>query len=305
MMPGDNGEEHKGDQEKGEIELRNVERTNADVKMEIKENNVKMEIKENKVKMSRALLTFLGFIIMYGPLQATTYSVALPEVQDSLKCSDTELGLTMSVFIFAAAIFPLVSGPAADRVGRRPVLLTGLIFFAIGSTFCALSQNAIQMILSRFIQGVGFAICSVIPITVISDLVPPEEKGKYVSYLYLFIFAGPSIGPLIGGFIAEFLHWRFIFVVLAVSSLVMIILTPFVLPETLDKTKKRRVSPIESLLKLGDTKLLFPAISAAMSFGGLWVRGVRARSARISIKSLSHVDTRISLKALKTHSFIS
>ena len=52
--------------------------------------------KEDEVKMSRVLLTFLGFIIMYGP-QATTYSVALPEVQDSLKCSDTELGLAMSV----------------------------------------------------------------------------------------------------------------------------------------------------------------------------------------------------------------
>ena len=270
MMPGDNGEEHKGDQEKGEFQM-----MKADVKTEMKADVIKTEkteTKEDKMKMSKILLTFLGFIIMYGPLQATTYSVALPEVQDSLKCSDTELGLTMSVFIFAAAIFPLASGPAADRVGRRPVLLTGLIFFAIGSTFCALSQNAIQMIFSRFIQGVGFAICSVIPITVISDLVPPEEKGKYVSYLYLFIFAGPSVGPLVGGFIAEFLHWRFIFVVLAVSSVVMIILTPFVLPETLDKTKKRRVSPIESLLKLGDTKLLFPAISAAMSFGGLWVQ---------------------------------
>ena len=228
------------------------------------------------VRMSRTLLTFLGFVIMYGPLQATMYSVALPEVQESLDCTDTELGLTMSVFIFAAAVFPLASGPIADRIGRKPVLLAGLVFFAIGSTLCAVSQNAIQMIGSRLVQGVGFAICSIIPITVISDLVPAKEKGKYVSYLYLFIFAGPSIGPLIGGFIAEFLHWRFIFVVLAVSSLIMIVLTPFVLPETLPRDgearRRRRVSPIESILKLGDTRLLFPAISAAMSFGGLWVQ---------------------------------
>ena len=59
-------------------------------------------------------------------------------------------------------------------------------------------------------------------------------------------FAGPSIGPLIGGFIAELLHWRFIFVVLAVSSVVMTILTPFVLPETLDRTKASGLSHRES-----------------------------------------------------------
>lgn len=262
-------------------------------------------------RLHRLLLFYLGFVIMYGPIQATMYSVALSEVQDSLDCSDSELSLTMSVFIFAAAIFPLPAGPAADKFGRKPVLMVGLFFFAIGSAFCAISRDAPEMIVSRLVQGVGFAVCSVIPITVISDLVPPERKGRYVSYLYMFIFAGPSVGPLIGGFVAEYLHWRWIFVMLAISSVVMLAMAPFVVPETLGASGSLRkaeggtasrdgrtkgagshdlekssdasfssarprarsaVSPIESLKKLGNPNILVPVLSAATAFGGFWVQ---------------------------------
>lgn len=227
-------------------------------------------------RMTPTLLTFLGLVIMFGPIQATMYSVALPEVQDDLDCTDTELGLTMSIFIFAAAIFPLMSGPVADRVGRRPVMIVGLVFFAAGSTCCALSQDAFQMIGSRLVQGVGFAICSVLPITVISDLVPPTKKGRYVSYLYMFIFTGPSIGPLLGGFITEYLNWRWTFHILCIQSVLLLISVPIVMPETLpnkeDASKRKRVSPIESLRKLTNPSVFPPVLSASMSFGALWVQ---------------------------------
>lgn len=227
--------------------------------------------------MSNWLLSFMGLVAMFGPVQGSMYTVALREMKKSLGTSTALIGLSLSAFLYSAAVFPVPAGPAADMYGRRPVLYFGLVCFLIGSFLCAAAQSIYGLIAYRAIQGLGYAVCSVIPSAVVSDMVPRELKGQYVGVIWAYIFAGPGVGPVLGGFLTEHLGWRSLFILLGAWSAAMIIWTPAVVPETKHLSSGKpapqprpRVSKLKALTLLGEPRVLWPVLCATATFGTLW-----------------------------------
>ena len=102
-------------------------------------------------------------------------------------------------------------GKLADIRGRRPVLLTGIAIFILGSVACALSPNMPTLIAARALQGLGGGGLIALSQTIMGDAVSPRERGRYQGY-FGAVFATSSIaGPVLGGVFSEHLHWSLIF----------------------------------------------------------------------------------------------
>jgi len=232
---------------------------------------------QTKKYMSFALLTFLGLVAMFGPVQGTMYTVAVRDIQETFNASLAIVGLTLSIFLWCAAIGPIPTGPAADHFGRRPVLMVGLAFFILGSFLCATSSTVWELLAWRAVQGLGYAICSVIPSTVVSDMVPKEEKGSYIGIIWFYIFLGPGIGPLLGGYMTEYFGWRSNFIFLGAWSSLMMLWCPLQLKETKglncdQRTQKPKSSnsKLQAITMLRDMQVARPVLCGSLLFGTLW-----------------------------------
>jgi EmrB/QacA subfamily drug resistance transporter len=119
-------------------------------------------------------------------------------------------------------------GKIGDLFGRRRMFQLAIVVFLAGSVMCAAAPNMFSLIVGRLVQGVGggglYALC----FGIVGDLVPPRQRGKYISYFAgMFAVAG-VIGPLVGGVLTDHLGWRWIFTInvpIGAASLVVTTLT--------------------------------------------------------------------------------
>ncbi len=103
----------------------------------------------------------IGPIALNGVLPAT--SAIMAELDAPYKVTQ----LVLTVFLFANLLSQLIMGPAADRFGRRPVMLLSLAIFIVGSILCASAVSIEWLLFGRFIQGVGGAVCVFLPRTIV------------------------------------------------------------------------------------------------------------------------------------------
>ena len=105
--------------------------------------------------LSLALL--LSFLSTLGPFSLDMYLPSLPDIGLDLHASTLQVQLTISSYLFGSAVGQIFYGPVSDRLGRRPVLLWALVFYAIITTSCAVAPSVGALITLRFVQGVGVA----------------------------------------------------------------------------------------------------------------------------------------------------
>ncbi|KAE8354732.1 major facilitator superfamily domain-containing protein [Aspergillus coremiiformis] len=125
--------------------------------------------------------------------------------------NEIESQLTLSVFLLAFAVGPLLLGPLSEIYGRVAVLqLSNLLYLAFNIA-CGVSQSTGQMIAFRFLSGLGGSAPLAIGGGVLSDLFTPEQRGKSLAIYSLAPMLGPTIAPIAGGFITAHTSWRWIF----------------------------------------------------------------------------------------------
>lgn len=143
-----------------------------------------------------------------------------------------EAAMTMSIFVLAYAIAPLFLGPLSEMYGRVIVLQIGNILYLIFNTGCALAKTQTQMILFRFLAGVGGSASLGLGGGVLSDLFISEERGKALGVYSLAPLLGPAIGPIAGSFITANTSWRWIFYSTTIADGLIQFLGLFFLQET-------------------------------------------------------------------------
>jgi len=104
-----------------------------------------------------ALTLLLSFLSTLGPFSLDMYLPSLPDIGLDLHASTLQVQLTISSYLFGSAVGQIFYGPVSDRLGRRPVLLWALVFYAIITTSCAVAPSVGALITLRFVQGVGVA----------------------------------------------------------------------------------------------------------------------------------------------------
>jgi MFS family permease len=161
-------------------------------------------------KDTRTIIIGLMMVMLLAALDQTIVSPALPTI--GRKLSDVEhLPWIVTSYLLAATVVTPLYGKFADIVGRRVTLLFAIVVFLAGSALCGFSQSMLFLIVARGIQGLGGGGLMSLVQTVISDIVTPAERAKLQGYFAAVFTTSSLAGPVLGGIIAEKVHWSAIF----------------------------------------------------------------------------------------------
>src|SRR5580692_11076844 len=144
-------------------------------------------------------------------LDSTIANVALPRMQGTLSATQDEMGWVLTSYIVAAAITIPLTGWLAGEFGRRRVFLISIFVFTVASALCGLAESLPQIVLFRFLQGVGGAALVPLSQAVLFDINPPKDFGRAMSIWGIGVTMGPILGPALGGWLTEDYSWRWVF----------------------------------------------------------------------------------------------
>ena len=153
----------------------------------------------------------LASISLIGPLALHLFIPAIPAVKASLGLSHALAQLTFSIAVLSMAFSTPVYGSLSDHYGRRPVLLSGLCLFLIGSAISAAANSVFTLLLGRLVQAVGAGCGMTLARVIAQDVYGPTHIVKAIAYLTMFYTVGPMISPIIGGTLIDAYGWRSVF----------------------------------------------------------------------------------------------
>ncbi|KAJ3136983.1 hypothetical protein HK100_001158 [Physocladia obscura] len=174
-----------------------------------------------------SLYTFIS------PISSSMVAPALPAMAIDLGMTKIiDLEMTLSIFVLAYAFGPLFLAPLSEVYGRYIVLQASLWFFTIFNLVCGFAQNRSQILLFRFLAGLGGSAPLTISGSVIADLFKVSEMGAAMAYYALGVILAPALGPIIGGALTQNATWHWVFYTVSIISAVLAIVGSFLLKET-------------------------------------------------------------------------
>ncbi|MDN5570201.1 MAG: MFS transporter [Propionibacteriaceae bacterium] len=161
-----------------------------------------------------ARIKWIYFGLMIGMFTAsisqTIIGPAIPRIVADLGGLPYYAWLSTIVMLVSAIVTP-VSGKLADMFGRRRFYILGLLVFMGGSVLSGLAMNFPFLVFARAVQGVGMGVLMPLSQTILGDVIPPRQRGKYQGYMGAMMGASQVAGPLIGGAITDASSWRWLF----------------------------------------------------------------------------------------------
>lgn len=158
----------------------------------------------------KMLLTGLFLALFFSSLDQTVVGTAMPRIIGELGGLSIMTWVTTAYMLTSTTIVP-IAGKLADLYGRRIIYVTGLIVFMLGSALCGTSTTMLQLIVYRAIQGIGGGIMMPLAMTIVGDIFPPEQRGKWQGYMGALFGLSSVVGPTIGGWIVDYSSWEWVF----------------------------------------------------------------------------------------------
>src|SRR6478735_2079668 len=180
------------------------------------------------------LVVFSGLMLgaLLASLDQTIVATALPTIVRDLGGAQ-HLSWVVTGYLLAATVSTPLGGKLGDLFGRKAMFQICIVIFLIGSALCGLSQNMLELVLFRALQGIGGGGLMVLAQAIIGDIVAPRERGRYQG-IFGAVFGVSSVaGPLLGGFFVDNLSWRWVFYINLPIGLVALVVTSAVLPASI------------------------------------------------------------------------
>ncbi len=208
----------------------------------------------------RAVFGALFLALWLAALDQTVVSTALPTMVADLG-GLSYLSWVVTAYLLTSTVAGPLYGKFGDLYGRKIVLQVAIAVFLVGSALCGIAQDMVQLIVFRAIEGIGGGGLIVITISVIGDLIPPRERGRYQGFFGAVFGTATIVGPLVGGFLVDHLSWRWIFYINLPTGILAMVVIAAVLPSR--STRRRHAIDYVGAL------LLTAALSAIILFTGL------------------------------------
>ena len=189
-------------------------------------------------------------------------NVAIPTLVRDLDASNSQLQWIVDSYTLVFAGLLLTAGSLGDRFGRRGALQFGMAVFGLGSVASALVDTPNQLIFTRGVMGIGGAFIMPATLSIITNVFPPEERGRAIGLWAAIAGVATALGPISGGFLIEHFYWGSIFLV-NIPIVVVALVAGFVLIPTSRDPSKPALDPIGALLSIvGLVTLVYAIIQA-------------------------------------------
>ncbi|WP_037308125.1 MDR family MFS transporter, partial [Amycolatopsis orientalis] len=210
----------------------------------------------------RVIVVSIMVCMVLSALDLTIVSTAAPKIVGELD-GLPYLSWLFNTYVIVAGVTTPLYGKLSDMFGTRRLYLFALSTFLLGSALSGLAQTMFQLVAFRAVQGIGAGGLTVLTITVIAEVVPPADRGKYMGMFGSVLGVGAIAGPLLGGLLTDALSWRWIFYINLPLGLIALV----AIFRALKLPPKRSDRPIDFLgfaLLAG----LVVAITLVTSWGG-------------------------------------
>ncbi|WP_125153404.1 MFS transporter [Clostridium rectalis] len=162
------------------------------------------------------MINFLIYLACY-----LLWVIVSSYAMNNMHASTSIAGLVSGIFIVGGVIARILTGKFVDQIGRKQVLIFGIIFYFITTLLYLVSDNIIVFIVVRFLHGIGFGISSTTAGTIVADIIPPERSGEGIGYYALSVTLATAIGPFISMMLMQYASFN----VIIVLCLIVIIIS--------------------------------------------------------------------------------
>ncbi|MGP4046380.1 DHA2 family efflux MFS transporter permease subunit [Streptomyces sp. 2A115] len=176
-------------------------------------------------------MTILCAGLFVTVLDTTIVNVAIPSIMADLGAGLDQIMWVISAYVLAVAVLIVTAGRLGDIVGARTMFLIGLSVFTVGSLLCALATSPMQLILFRAVQGVGAALLTPQPMTLMMAMFPPEKRGVAGTVWGISAGVAAAVGPTLGGLLVTWEGWPWIFYINVPVGVVAFVLTLRYVPD--------------------------------------------------------------------------
>lgn len=172
----------------------------------------------------KVLPLILATAIFMQMLDSTILNTSLPSIAKDLNESPLNMQNAIISYVLTLAVFMPASGFLADRFGTKKTFIIAILLFSLGSLFCAGSENLTQLVISRVIQGIGGSLMTPVGKLALIKTFDRNELVKAMNFAIVPALIGPVLGPLVGGYLVDYLSWHWIFLINIPIGLVGIVL---------------------------------------------------------------------------------
>ncbi len=197
--------------------------------------------------MKPGFATRRRFVLVLGCLTgigAVTIDMSLPSIPSMVQEFSTTMGVgqqIVGVFMIGIALGQLPAGLISDRIGRIPVLLTGVGIFTAAGVITSIATNMEMMLIARFVQGLGASVGVVIARAIVRDITSGRQAARLQSIMIMIFTAAPMLAPIAGGYLVSSLGWRSPFAVITVFGAIIMVSVNKGLHETRQPNKEHHI----------------------------------------------------------------
>src|SRR5579862_3267117 len=180
-----------------------------------------------------AVLAICCLSLFIVGLDTTVVNVALPAIHRALHASVSGLQWTIDAYTLVLASLLILSGSAADRLGRRRVFQVGLVVFALASLLCGLAPSLGLLVGARVLQAIGGSMLNPVAMSIIRNVFEdPRERARAIGLWGATVGVSLALGPVVGGALVQSVGWRAIFWINIPIGLAAVALTHRFVPES-------------------------------------------------------------------------
>jgi EmrB/QacA subfamily drug resistance transporter len=215
-----------------------------------------------------AALVLVCLAQMMVVIDISIVNVALPSIKNALHFSEADLQWVVNAYTLVFAGFLLLGGRAADLLGRRAVLIGGLLLFSVASLVCGLAQSSSALVIARAVQGLGGAIIAPASLSILTVTFPEgPERNRALAVWGAVAGGGAAVGVILGGLLTQGPGWRWVFFVNVPVGILTAVLARRVIAESRDEDRSRSYDVLGAVSATAGLILLVYALVNTNQYG--------------------------------------